>query len=74
MYSNMYSKQWCSGSNSEKNCYNSESEAERVREYQEKERGVQLKVYYCMFCNGYHLSSRVETPSRGKKGKKKRRR
>ena len=42
---------------SNKNSYESESEATAVKNHREKESGVSLSVYRCLDCGAWHLTS-----------------
>jgi len=44
--------------------YATQSEATRQARKAEKERGVEIRVYFCNFCNGYHLTKQMR---RGKR-------
>lgn len=39
--------------------YRDEHTANQYRKKCEKERGVKLDYYWCNFCGGYHLTSKV---------------
>lgn len=42
-----------------KNKYPSMGYAKRVRSEAKKKRDVDLRIYYCSHCNGYHLTSKI---------------
>jgi len=46
--------------NKAKNLYKSEYEAQDQIDYILEDRGVQLKMYQCPECEGYHLTSRFD--------------
>jgi|GEM_PF-4193624 len=40
-----------------KNRYRNEHDVNLYRKMYERERGKKLDYYYCVYCNGYHLTS-----------------
>lgn len=50
------------GSCLKKSRYSTEGLAERVAAKAKKARGVELRVYYCPTCYGYHLTKMAEVP------------
>lgn len=40
--------------------YRNEHEVRRIIKLCEKSRNKRLDFYYCQYCNGYHITSRIE--------------
>lgn len=45
-----------------KNRYSNESKAYHYKKKYERERGIKLDIYWCTYCNGYHLTSKEWQP------------